>query len=122
MMLICEHNEDSRERTYRMCEPAPSDWLAAQDRGVTGAQEVVGIDESDLAWFYIAPGCEDRESCRRLLEMARTLLGPDAWAVMQISDEHTRALCRELGFHVVASYPNEADHPDGVSVHLVQTT
>ena len=74
-----------------------------------------------LAWFYIAPGCADTESCRRLLTFARDLLGPNAWAVLQSGDAQCHALCRELGLRVVASYLNEADGSSSVSAHIVQT-
>ena len=116
MILIRERKEDSPERTYHICESAhPGQSLMHGDG-------TIGIDESDLAWFYVAPGCADTESCRRLLTFARDLLGPTAWAVLQAGDTQCQALCRELGLRVVASYLSEADGSSGVSVHIVQTT
>jgi hypothetical protein len=116
MILIREHIDDSLERTGRVCEPARQGQGHAQNVGI------IDIDESDLAWFYIAPGCGDTGSCRRLLTLARDLIGPNAWAVIQADDAGCQTLCRELGLRVVASYLNEADGSSGVSVHIVQTT
>jgi len=80
------------------------------------------LDESALAWFYIAPGCEGSDWCRRLLKLAQELLGPEAWIVLQAADEQCEALCHELGLRVIESYLNEASSPLGVSLHLGQTS
>ncbi len=115
MMLIREHIGDNLERTGPVCVPA------RQGQCHTPSDEFIHIDESDLAWFYVAPGCQDTESCRRLLTLARDLIGPNAWAVLQVGNAQCHALGRELGLRIVASYRNEADGSSGVSVHVVQT-
>jgi hypothetical protein len=116
MILVREQQENNLKRRAGI----PGHRLQGQNH----AQNVgiIDIDESGLSWFYIAPGCADTESCRRLLTFARDLLGPNAWAVLQAGDAQCHALCRELGLRIVESYENEADAPSGVSVHIVQTT
>jgi len=116
MILIHEHQENNLERRSSISGHAPQDRNQAQNH------RSIGIDESGLAWFYVAPGCGDSESCRRLLAFARDLLGPNAWAVLQAGDAQCHALCRELGLRIVESYENEATGPFGLSVHIVQTT
>ena len=115
MMLIRKHKEDTRKRAGRVCQPGQHGQNYAQNDGI------IGIDESTLAWFYIAPGCADTEFCRRLLTLARDLLGPNAWVVLQACDTQYQALCRELGLRVVESYPNDTPGSSGVSVHIVRT-
>jgi len=115
MILIRRQKEDTRERTSRICEPAQHGQNCAQDDGT------IGIDESRLAWFYVAPGCADTESCRRLLTLARDLLGPNAWAVLQVSDTEYQPLCGDLGLRVVESFRNDATGSSSVSVHIVRT-
>ena len=84
------------------------------------AETVVGIDEEYLAWFYIAPGEPLSQSSRDALALARELLRPGAWAVVQAQVEGSRSLLSNFGLQVVESYENAADDPDGISVHIVQ--
>jgi len=116
MTPICEHTKDSFKRTCRICESAQLGRSHAKNNAI------IGIDESELAWFYITPGCEDRESCRRLLARARNLSGLNAWAVIQADHAACETLCREMVIRVVESYLNEADKPFGLGVHIVQAT
>jgi hypothetical protein len=82
---------------------------------------MVGIDENNLAWFYIAPEYRDREISRQLVRLAIDLIGPKAWAVMQTSAGADHALFTETGLRIVESFENEADHAAGINVHVIQT-
>ena len=70
MILIRKQQEDHVERTGRIHESSCPDQGLAQNDGT------IGIDESGLAWLYIAPGRSKTETCPRLLTLARDPLGP----------------------------------------------
>jgi hypothetical protein len=82
---------------------------------------MVGIDENNLAWFYIAPEYQDREISQKLVRWALDLIGPEAWAVIQTNGSTDHALFTEAGLRIVESFENEADHAAGISVHIAQT-
>ena len=115
MILICEHDEQTLERTCHICD--------TDQRSTEQAREKmpVGIDETDLAWFYVAPGYENETMSRKLLTFARDLIGPNAWAVIQASEAGGLRLCSELGLKIVASYANQSETQTGISVHVVTT-
>jgi hypothetical protein len=115
MLLICEHDKGTLERTCHICEAAAGSSDPVQER------IPVGIDENELAWLYIAPGYENEMVSKELLAFARDLIGPNAWAVLQISEAAGQILCEELGLRIVASYVNQTDTRTGISVHLVKT-
>lgn len=115
MILICEQDETTLERTCQICEAE----LKASE--LSRERTSVGIDENDLAWFYIAPGYENKTMSRAVLAFARDLIGPNAWAVVQASDAESHRLCSDLGLHIVASYANQAEASSGITVHVVHT-
>ncbi|MBN1247018.1 MAG: hypothetical protein JXC32_05130 [Anaerolineae bacterium] len=115
MILICERDAQTLERICEICDIAPGYTESARE------MMPMGIDERNLAWFYVAPGYENETTSRQLLAFARDLIGPNAWAVVQASDAAGRRLCSELGLKIVASYANQAEEPSGISVHVVTT-
>ena len=115
MILLCRHDEGTQGRAYRVCESVRRNLESTRETSP------VSIEERDLAWFYVAPGSEDDKTSRDILAWARGLLGPRAWAVMQVSDSASHRLCRELQLKIATSYRNDVDEPSALSVHVVTT-
>ncbi len=116
MKIIREHYEERLERICHIFEPAGWYQVGASVNGTA-----IAIDEDLLAWFYIAPGYEDREMGRRLLHWALDLLGAQAWAVVQARESVVRALVESTNTFILESYPDEAPGSTGISAYLVQT-
>jgi ribosomal protein S18 acetylase RimI-like enzyme len=116
MILICEHSDEQLERLCYACE---SKTINDEDNT---EKAMIGIDEQNLAWFYIAPEYRDREISQQLVRLALDLIGPEAWAVVQTSGGTDHALFTETGLRVVESFENEADGEGGINVHLTQTS
>lgn len=114
MKIIREYDNENPLRICHILQNVP------YHGDTSNGETVVGIDEEYLAWFYIAPGEPLSQSSRDALALARELLRPGAWAVVQGQDQESRSLLSSFGLQVVESYQNAADDPDGISVHIVQ--
>ncbi|MGC9468054.1 MAG: hypothetical protein ACP5HS_05655 [Anaerolineae bacterium] len=115
MIIIREHEDESVDRICHIHQ-------SMEQRGATLEEHrLYGIDEAFLAWIYVAPGYEGRESTQRLLALARSLIGANAWAVVQAAEAVNDALCREFGFRVVEIYRSDTVDPSGVSVRVTRT-
>jgi hypothetical protein len=118
MHIIREHEEENPARICHIYQGHDIGNVASQ------RDALVGIDEDFLAWLYIAPGYEDSETSRRLLELARGLIGPDAWAVVSLGHgdaEQDADILTAMGLQVIESYENSAPAAGGISVHLTRT-
>ncbi len=118
MYIIREHAEENPSRICHICTGQDVRNIASQ------SDALVGIDEEFLAWLYIAPGYEESEQSRQLLELARRLIGPDAWAVVSLGRgdaEQNEDILTSMGLQVIESYENTAPASDGISVHLTRT-
>lgn len=115
MLIIREHDGEEMDRICHVTRHTNTGMP------VPAEPELVGIDEDYLAWIYIAPGYEDAETSRKLLHLARTLIGPDTWAVVQAGSALNRELLEAMGLSIVESYENQASAPSGINVHLIRT-
>ncbi|MCU0519584.1 MAG: hypothetical protein MUF84_02670 [Anaerolineae bacterium] len=109
--------EYADERPDRICHVV--------QRGVGSGDDIrqhehVAIDEDHLSWFYVAPGTELSALSLRLLALARDLLGPGYWAVMQVHELGRGDLLGTCRCHVLESYVDGAESPVSISVHIVQ--
>lgn len=114
MRIIREHTGENPDRICHVVEMSH-----ASDRAQ--ATILSGIDEDFLSWFYIAPGCEVNDTERQLLDLARQLIGADAWAIVQVSAIQNREVVERLGLKVVESYQNIAHDPSKLDVYLART-
>ncbi len=114
MKIIREHVGETPERICHTLE------LPANGCGDKADDIVVAIDEDFLSWFYIAPGAPLSSTSLRLLELARSLIGPGAWAVVQVRDVDDPSWMADAGLCKIESYPNAAHHPTAVNVYVVQ--
>ena len=114
MKITKEHVGEAPERICHTLK------LAEHRCGNLADDVVVAIDEDFLSWFYIAPDAPLSSTSLRLLALARSLLGPGAWAVVQVREVDEPAWMAEVGLCSIESYRNEAHHPMGVNVHLAQ--
>jgi hypothetical protein len=118
MRIIREHKEEDPGRICHITQGQNSRIVAPQE------DALIGIDEDFLAWLYIAPGYEESERGRGLLDLARQWLGPDAWAVVMMAQVHTEQdqnILEAMGLEVIESYENAAPASAGISVHLART-
>ncbi len=116
MRIVREHVGETPERICHVLE-FPEDGCSEP------AEElVIALDEDFLSWFYIAPGAPLTSMSRHLLTFARDLIGPGAWAVVQIHGHEERSLFTDMGLCVVESFVNQARHPLAVNVHVTQVT
>ena len=115
MRITLDHNDEQIERICHVLEHP------CHDGGESAGKAVVGIDEAYLAWFYIAPGQGRSQTSLRMLQLAKSLIGSSAWAVVQVGEDGDPELLRNAGLEVVESYRNQSDGASGVSVHIVQT-
>jgi hypothetical protein len=114
MHIIREHKEENPSRICYVYETQSSEpTTPAEDA-------LIAIDEDFLAWLYIAPGYEESERSRQLLDLARQLLGPQAWAVVAIAGRDQDMLST-MGLQVIESYENTAPASREISMHLTRT-
>ena len=114
MIIKWEHADERPDRICHVVQNgAGSDDDARQ-------RELVAIDEDHLAWFYLAPGTELSAVSQKLLAVARDLLGPKCWAVLQVHELDPSALLDACRFRVLESYVDEAESTGSINVHIVQ--
>lgn len=80
----------------------------------------VGVDGSYLSWLYVDPDYYGRGIGRRLLQIGKRLIGPDAWTIALAGNTRAIQLYASEGFTIVQTFQGDnAGYPcEGVRLAL----